>query len=101
LHDIVVLEGVKSFHVSEVDKDNDLGFFESYKALISKIAKFIGDVNPKYPYSESLAVTLSTMAHDQIYFAVHFPSLSSFEKTKNLDQIEEMIRGTAKAILNY
>ena len=99
LHDIVVLEGVKSFHSNEVDKDNDLGFFESYKALINKIAQIIGDSNPEYPYPESLATTLTTMAHDQIYFASHFPELSSFKQTRNLGQIEEMMKQTATAIL--
>ncbi len=99
LHDIVVLEGVKSFHVNEVDKDNDLGFFESYKALNSKMAKIISDVNPDYPYPESLAITLSTMAHDQIYFASHFPELSSFEQRTPLAQIEEMMRQTVTSLL--
>ena len=99
LHDIVVLEGVKSFHVSEVDKDNDLGFFDSYKSLNSKIASIIQEVNPNYPYPESLAITLHAMAHDQIYFATHFPALSSFKQRKNLSQIEEMIRHTATALL--
>lgn len=99
LHDIVVLEGVKSFHVNEVDNENDLGFFESYKSLISKLAKIISDVNPEYPYHKSLAVTLSTMAHDQIYFASHFPELSSFKQKKNLAKIEEMMQRTATSLL--
>lgn len=99
LHEIVVLEGVKSFHVSGVDKDNDQGVFESYKGLISKIAQIISAVNPTYPYAESLAITLSAMAHDQIYFASHFPKLSSFKQHKNLGQIEEMLKHTATSLL--
>lgn len=99
LHEIVVVEGVKAFHFHEVDEENDHGVFRSRKDLVEKIATYITAVNASFSYSNSLASTISDMAHNQIYYASHLPQLSSVTGSDKLNQIEEMINQFAFAIL--
>lgn len=99
LHEIVVVEGVKAFHFHEVDEENDHGVFRSRKDLVEKLAVFITAIHPSFKYSNSLASTISDMAHNQIYYATHLPRLSSVSGVDKLNQIEEMINQFAFAIL--
>lgn len=77
LHRIIVAEGAKAYHTKEVDKENEKGLFSSYNNLVSKIAGFILDVNPKFQYPEALASNLVEMANNHIYFAEHLPELTN------------------------
>lgn len=76
LHRLVVAEGVKAYHTKDVDQENTSGFFLNYKSMAGKIAGFISEINPEFPYPRSLASNLFEMANNQIYFSEHLPRLT-------------------------
>jgi AcrR family transcriptional regulator len=76
LHRIVVAEGPKAYHNKTVDKENQEGFFLSYKSLCEKISEIIVDLVPDFPYPRALSSTLLEMANNQLYFAEHLPRLT-------------------------
>lgn len=92
LHNIVVKEGIKAYHISDVDKENEMGFFTPYKALGQKIAEIILEVNPDFPYPKTLASNLLEMSNNQMYFAQHLPKLTDLKmKNNNTEEIETML----------
>ena len=76
LHQIVVNEGVKSYHIHQVDEENKLGYFSPYKALNKKISGIITKINPDFPYPCTLATNMIEMSNNQMYLAEHIPSLT-------------------------
>ena len=92
LHRIVISEGSKAYHIKEVDKENQEGFFSNYKKLVDKIAKVIAEVNPSFPYPRTLASNLFEMANNQIYFAQHLPRLTDIPMQKDVfSAVQEML----------
>ncbi len=93
LHNIVVKEGIKAYHISNVDKENEMGFFRPYKALGQKIADIILTVNPDFPYPITLASNLLEMSNNQMYFAQHLPKLTDLKMedgdTKEIEALLE------------
>ena len=83
LQKIVISESAKSYLIKEVEDINKNGAFREYKALCKKISELIVEVNPKYKFSSSIASTILETAHQQVYFALHLPSLSDLKKDKN------------------
>lgn len=79
LHNVVVKESSKSYHIINVDQENRLGFFKSYKLLIQKVANVILSIDPKFPYPHSLATSLFEIANNEIYFGEHLPSLTDIK----------------------
>ena len=82
LHNIVMYEGAKSWLTKQVESDNKDNLFQPYKDLCAKIAGYISECNPKYPFPFSLSSTLIEMAHSQYFYMQHLPSLTDFGKTK-------------------
>lgn len=92
LHRLLVVEGVKTFHHHGVDDENDQGIFNSRRNLIKKIAQLIEAINPRFTYSRTLSSTLVDMAVNQIYYAEHFPRLTSLTNDEEkLIQLEEIM----------
>jgi len=92
LHNIVVKEGIKAYHINDVDKENKMGYFTPYKALGQKIADIIREVNPDFPYPNTLASNLLEMSNNQMYFAQHLPKLTDLTtKNGNTAEIEKML----------
>lgn len=93
LHNIVLREGTKAYHIKEVDEENSKGYFLTYKSLSKKIASIMLDVNPSFMYPNALASTLLEMTNNHIYFAQHLPSLTDIDAgAKNLEaDVEEMM----------
>jgi AcrR family transcriptional regulator len=81
LHRIVVCESSKAYLTKQVDKENSEGFFMNYKSLCQRIAEFIRQINPKYPYPKALASNLIETAHEQLFFAQHLPGLTDVKVT--------------------
>ncbi|MBL6643160.1 MAG: hypothetical protein ISP64_00935 [Flavobacteriaceae bacterium] len=79
LHNVVVKESSKSYHIINVDQENKLGFFKSYKSLIQKVSNVILEIDPKFPYPHSLATNLFEIANNEIYFGEHLPSLTDIK----------------------
>lgn len=90
LHNIVVKEGVKAYHINQVEKENKMGYFTPYKSLSQKIADIIVTVNPDFTYPKTLATNLLEMANNQTYFAEHLPSLTDLDVQKG--KMQELVK---------
>ena len=100
LHRVVVAEGVKGYHTKEVDQENKEGFFLTYKELAEKIAGFIMEINPEFPYPRALASTLLEMAKDQTYFSQHLPRLTDVKvKEDDLSEVEQLLWDFATGLI--
>lgn len=106
LHRIVIAELDKTYLTKDVDKDNQEGLFGGFKSLCKKIAKLITDVEPDYPYSNSLASTIVLASKQQLFFSSHLPSLSSVNANGKIHDevykfIEKLIFDTLKSQHQY
>jgi len=92
LHNIVISEGMKAYHTKEVDKENSIGLFKSYKTLANEVSKVITEVNPNFKYPFALASNLFEMSNNQVYFAKHLPKLTDVSiKDDSFDEVEKML----------
>lgn len=100
LHRIVISEGSKTYHVKEIDEENQEGLFLNYKTLSEKIANVITEVNPQFPYPHALASNLFEMANNHIYFAQHLPRLTDVKvEGDSFEEVEEMLKFFAFTLL--
>lgn len=83
LYHIVVAELDKTFLTKSVDEDNKEGLFSGFKSLCKKIAEWVKEVNPDYPFPNSLISTLLLTAKQQVFFAEHLPSLTNIKQNEN------------------
>lgn len=88
LYGLVVEESVKAYHTKDVDMENKEGLFLTLKSLKSELAGIILEVNPHYPFSNSLASTILEMSLRIRFYAEHLPSMSDI---KNTDEIDEQL----------
>ncbi len=101
LHKIIVFEGTKAYHTIEVDKENSIGLFKSYKKLTANIASIIKEYNPDFKYPKSLASTVFEMTNNQLFFAKYLPNLTDVKKPNNSEkEIEIMLNFYLKKILS-
>jgi AcrR family transcriptional regulator len=92
LHKIVVSEGSKSYHVHNIDSENKIGLYLSYKNLVKQLSDIILERKPKFCYSKSLSSNLLEMANNQIFFAEHLPNLTDIKKRKKINlELEKMM----------
>lgn len=89
LHRIVVAEMDKTYLTKQVDDDNQVGLFLQLKSVSRKIAKMITEVNPQFPFSNSLSSTVIMIANQQLFFTHHLPALSDIKHT-SLDKHEDL-----------
>ena len=88
LQRIVVSESAKAYLTKEVDENNKVGFFRSYKRLCKRISDIILEINPDYKYPASLVSTVAESAHYQKFFARHLPSLSSISESSGVQLVD-------------
>ncbi|MBL6448173.1 TetR/AcrR family transcriptional regulator [Fulvivirga sp. 29W222] len=81
LYRIVIAESDKTYLTKQVDDDNKEGLFLGFKSLCKKIAGYVRLVNPKYEFPHALVSTLMQMAHQQLFFSDHLPSLTEIGTT--------------------
>ncbi|MDH4473942.1 MAG: TetR/AcrR family transcriptional regulator [Fluviicola sp.] len=74
---IIEQEGIKSILTKNVDAVNNGGAFEDYKQLVEKLAGWILELNPSFPYPNMLVSTIIEGAHLQHYFSDHLPRLTN------------------------
>jgi AcrR family transcriptional regulator len=92
LHKIVVFEGTKAYHTFNIDKENSIGLFKSYKDLSANIASIILEVTPDFKYPSALASNLFEMANNQLYFAKYLPKLTDVAVNKDHEkEVENML----------
>jgi AcrR family transcriptional regulator len=82
LYKIIVNESSKSFLTKEVDSENNEGYFEIYKRLITRLSEMILAVKPAYSFSLSLASTILEGGLHQHFLKEHFPSVTNCEEDK-------------------
>jgi AcrR family transcriptional regulator len=76
LREIVVSEFTKSYHIKNVDAENQEGYFSIYKRIILRIADMIVKVDPSYPYPKSLTASIVEGALHQDFLMIHFKSIT-------------------------
>lgn len=82
LKNIVVSESSKAFLTKDVDDENKLGFFLSFKKVAAQMAELISELDNDYPYAKTLAVTCIEGILHQQYFKQHLPSLTDISNSK-------------------
>jgi hypothetical protein len=79
LHEIVIAESPKAYLTKEVDKENKEGFFTNFKRICERLSTCINEINANFGYSRTLASCIVENAHQQLFFAAHFPKLTNIE----------------------
>ncbi len=94
LYRIVISESDKTYLTKQVDEDNREGLFRGFKSLCKKIASYILEINPGFSHPHSLISTVLEAAHQQLFFAMHLPSLTDLSREDNdlHDQNEIFLR---------
>lgn len=102
LHRIVISELDKTYLTKWVDKDNQEGLFGGFKSLCKKIAALVSEIDPTYPYPNSLISTTLLAAKQQMFFAVHLPSLTNLSKEGNThEKVYQFLERLVLDTLNY
>jgi len=83
LQQIVISESTKAFLTKEIDEENKLGYFSSYKRLCQRISDIILELEPGFKHPHTLVSTIIEGTHLQKYFSVHLPSLTDCGKNNN------------------
>jgi AcrR family transcriptional regulator len=99
LHRIVVSELDKTYLTKWVDEDNQDGLFGGFKAVSRKISGLIQQINPSYPFSNSLASTAVLACNQQLFFLEHLPALSSISKSDINTRRHEKLRGFIELLI--
>lgn len=95
LQRIVIAELDKTYLTKWVDQDNQEGLFGGFKSLCKKLGSLISQVDAHYPFPNSLASTVVLAAKQQLFFALHLPSLSNLKNNAELyDGILQFIEKT-------
>lgn len=76
---VVINESDKTYLTRQVDEENKEGLFRGFKSLCGKIAEFVREINPDYPYPYALVSTALQASHQQIYYAQHLPALTELK----------------------
>ncbi len=99
LHRIVVGELEKTYLTKWVDDDNQAGLFSGLKSLTKKIAGYIHEVMPDYPFPNSLVSTIILAANEQMFFSQHLPALSNIEKQLPVPEQHMKLRAFVESIV--
>jgi hypothetical protein len=82
LNQIIINENSKSYLTKNVDKENKVGCFMSYKRVVQRLSDIISAYATTYEYSLTLASTIIEGALHQHFVKNHFKSLTNCN-TKN------------------
>jgi AcrR family transcriptional regulator len=83
LHQIIISESSKAYLTKEVDRENEKGFYTSYKRVVQRVSDIILELKPDYKYPHMLVSTIIEGAHHQAYFSDHLPGLTDMSQEKN------------------
>ena len=83
LNKIIISEGSKTYYTKKIDKENQKGYYATYKRLVERISNLVLAIEPKYPYPHMLISTMIEGAHYQRYFSKHLPFLTDTESGKD------------------
>jgi len=77
---VVMNEGVKTYHIKEVDEENEKGFFKIYKRVVHRMSQIVLEVNPNFEFPHMLISTIVDRAQQQKYYAEHLPALTNVKR---------------------
>lgn len=83
LNNIIISESAKAYHTKDIDKDNEKGFYKTYKRVVQRVSDIVLEINPKFEFPHMLVSTIIEGAHHQRFFSKHLPSLTDVEEGKN------------------
>ena len=83
LHKIIIAESSKAYHTKDIDKENEKGYYKTYKKVVQRVSEIVLEVNPKFEFPHMLVSTVIEGAHHQRYFSKHLPALTDVEEGKN------------------
>jgi AcrR family transcriptional regulator len=86
LYELVVEESEKAYHTKHVDQENKMGLFLTLKSLKSELSAILLEINPDYPYPNSLASTILEMSASLRFYANHLPSMSDVGDLSTIDE---------------
>ena len=95
---IINTESSKAYYTIDVDKENEKGFYKTYKRVVQRVCDFVLEVNPQFKYPHMLISTIIEGAHHQNYFSKHIPALTDVEEGKN--NIVEFYLKLTKSVLS-
>jgi len=101
LHDVIINEGMKSYHTKSVDEENKKGYFKNYKDLATQVSEVITEIDPHFKYPFAFATNLFEMSNNHLYFAKHLPRLTDVSgKGDTSVEVETMLNYFADRLLN-
>jgi AcrR family transcriptional regulator len=77
LKSLAINESAKIYRTKEVDKENENGIYLVYKSIVTRVASFIQEVNPTYPFPAMLTSTIIESSNHQRFFKDHLPRLTN------------------------
>lgn len=83
LHKIIIAESSKAYHTKDIDKENEKGYYKTYKRVVQRISEIVLEVNSKFEFPHMLISTVIEGSHHQRYFSKHLPALTDVEEGKN------------------
>ncbi len=97
LNKIIISEFTKTLHTKEVDQENKEGFFLIYKSVINRIVEIVNEVNPNYPYANSLVSTIVEGSLHQHFLKEHLKTITNCNESITvsqfyLDMIEHLLQ---------
>jgi AcrR family transcriptional regulator len=92
LHNLLIAESSKAYLSKEVENDNKIGAFLSYKRFCKEVAEIVRKVNPAYPYPTALVSSMVEAAHYQKFFSDHLPSLTEVSNGE-MEEVAAFLEG--------
>lgn len=83
LNKIIISESAKAYHTKDIDKENEKGYFKTYKRVVQRVSDIVLEINPEFEYPHMLISTVIEGAHHQRFFSKHLPGLTNVEEGKN------------------
>lgn len=83
LHKIIITESSKAYHTKDIDKENEKGYYKTYKRVVQRVSEIVLEVNSKFEFPHMLVSTVIEGAHHQRYFSKHLPALTDVAEGKN------------------
>jgi len=98
LHNIVITESFKAYHIKEVDVENKEGFYMPYKRLVQRVSEMILAINKEFKFPHMLISTVIEGDHHQRFFARHLPALTDMKvgSENTSDLYTEMVMATIR-----
>ncbi|WP_299886854.1 TetR/AcrR family transcriptional regulator [uncultured Lacinutrix sp.] len=83
LHQIIIAESSKAYHTKDIDKENEKGYYKTYKRVVQRVSDIVLEINTTFEFPHMLVSTVIEGAHHQRYFSKHLPALTDVEDGKN------------------